>query len=113
MMGQAVDVLGQSVGAALTGEGSRLDQRPHALFQEEWVTLGLRDEHARERLEASVGSQQRREEPFGAFGWEGLQPELRVVRTVPPGMLILLPVVHEQQESGGREALGQLIAQGL
>ena len=103
----------QLVGAALTGEGSRLDECPHALFQEEWVTLGPRDEHARERLEAGVGSQQRREEPFGAFGWQGIQPELRVVRTAPPGMLILRPVVHEQQESGGREALDQLIEQGL
>ena len=42
---------GQLVGAAFTGEGSRLHKSPHALFQEERVALGLRDEHPCQRLE--------------------------------------------------------------
>ena len=55
-----------------TGEGSDLDECSHALFQEERVALGSRDEHVRELLESRVGSQQRCEQLFGAFGGQGV-----------------------------------------
>ena len=52
----------QPVGTALAGQRSGLDERPHALLQEERVPLGPLDQHALERVERSVGPDQRAEE---------------------------------------------------
>ena len=103
----------QPVGAALAGERPGLDERPHALLQEERVALRPRDQHALERLEAGVGPEQRAEELLGALRRQGVQPELRVVGPAAPGVLVLRPVVHEQQQPGGRQALDEPIEQRL
>ena len=66
-----------------------------------------------ERLEAGVGPEQRAEELFGSLRRQGVQPELRVIRATAPGVLILRPVVHQEQEPGGRQALDQPIEQRL
>ena len=71
------------------------------------------DQHALERLEAGVGPEQRAEELLGGLRREGVQPELRVVGPAAPGVLILRPVVHEQQQPGGRQALDEPIEQRL
>ena len=42
-----------------------------------------------------------------------VQPELRVVGPAAPGVLILRPVVHEEQEPRGRQALDERVEQRL
>ena len=59
------------------------------------------------------GPEQRAEELFGALRRQGVQPELRVIRAAAPGVLIFRPVVHEQQQPGGRQTLDQPIEQRL
>ena len=103
----------QPVGAALAEQGPGLDERPHALLQEERVALRPRDQHALERIEAGVGPKQRAEELLGGLRRQGVQPELGVVGAAAPGVLILRPVVHEEQQPGGRQALDQPIEQRL
>ena len=61
----------QAIGAALARQGPGLDQRPHALLQEERVALGPRDQQALERLEAGVGPEQRAEELSALSGGKG------------------------------------------
>ena len=47
-----LDRPGQTIGAALPDERPRLDQRPHALLEEERVALGPLDQQSLERLQA-------------------------------------------------------------
>jgi hypothetical protein len=103
----------EAIGAALAGEGPGLDERPHALLQEERVALRPRDQPALERIEAGVGPEQGVEELLRVIVRQGVQPELRVVRATAPGVLILRPVVHEEQQPGGRQAFDEPIEQRL
>ena len=90
-----------------------LDEGPDALLQEERVALGPRDQQALERIEAGVGPEQRAEELLGGLRRQGVQPELRVVRPAAPLVLILRPVVHEEQEPRRRQALDEPVEQRL
>lgn len=82
---------GESMGTTLSREDVRLDQRPHALLEEEGIAAGAGDEDRLERLDGGVGSQQSQEQLAGALGREGVQPELGVVSLASPPMLVLGP----------------------
>jgi hypothetical protein len=103
----------QPVGPTLTGEGPGLRERPHALLQEERVALCPPDQHARERLEVGVGPEQGAEQLLGGLRGQGVQPDLRVVGAAAPWVLILRPVVNEEQQPSGRQALDEPIGQRL
>ena len=105
--------LGESMGPALSREGVRLDQRPHALLEEEGIAAGPGDEDGLERLDGSVGAQQGQEQLVGALGREGIQTELGVVGLAPPAMLVLRPVVDQEKKSCGRQALDQAVQERL
>ena len=81
------------------------DQRAHALFQEEGIALrALRSGAACERRQAGVVSQERLEEFVGTGRRQRVQPQLRVVGLAAPAVLVLRPVVDQQQE----RAVGRL-----
>src|SRR5262249_30027914 len=64
-------------------------------------------------MQAAIGSKERAEEVVGGLRRQGVQPELRVVGATPPGVLILRPVVHEQQQTSGWQALDEPVEQRL
>ena len=61
----------------------RLDQRPHALLEEERIALGPLDEQPLERLEAGVVAEQRLQQLLGALGRQRIDAELAVVGLAP------------------------------
>ena len=91
----------------------RLDQGPHALLEEERIAAGAGDEHGLERLDGGVGAQQGQEQLVGALGRQGVEAELGVVGLAAPGVLVLRPVVDQEQQSGGRQALDQAVQERL
>ena len=108
-----VEGSGKSIRAALPCEGLCLEQRPHALFQEERISAGPGDENRLERLEADVRSQQGQKQLAGALGCESVQTKLSVVRLAPPSMLVLRPVVDQEKKSCGRQAFDQAVQERL
>ena len=66
-----------------------------------------------ERLQAGVVPEQGVQELVGAQRRQRVQPQLRVIGLAAPAVLILGPVVDEQQELGGGETLDQAVEQGL
>ena len=92
-----LDRLRQPVAAALAHQRLRLHQRPHALLQEERVPA--LDQELLERLERRVVAEERLQQLAGALGRERIEPELAVVGLAAPAVLVLGPVVHEQQQA--------------
>jgi hypothetical protein len=76
-----------------------LDERPDALLEEQRVALGAFDQEPLQRAEAGVGAKKRIEQLIGAFGRQGIDPDLLVVRLAAPGVLVFGAKVDEEQEA--------------
>jgi hypothetical protein len=96
---------GEAVGAALSSQRPRLDQRADALFQEERVPFGALDQDVLERPKRGVRAQERAQQGLGAVGRQGIEPELRIVRLAAPAVRVLGAIVHEEEHPGRRQAL--------
>ena len=105
--------MSQSIGSGGAGQDSRLDQGAHALFQEEGIACRARNQHWGERRQARIVPQQGREERLDAGGRQRVEPQLRVVRLAAPAVLILRPIVDQQQEVGGGQAVDETVEHGL
>ena len=106
-----LDRLRQPIPAALPLQRLRLHQRPDRLLQEERVPA--LDEELLERRERGIVAEERIQQLAGALGRERVQPHLAVVRLAAPGVLVLGPVVHEQQQARRAQALDQAVEQRL
>src|SRR5262249_20629020 len=93
--------------------GSRLDESPHALLEKERIALRARDQESAERIEHRIRPEQRVKERLGTLGGQGIDTNLCVERLSAPGMLILGPLVDEDQDACGRQALEQVIEKRL
>src|SRR2546425_8234987 len=102
-----------AIGAAFADQDPGLDERPHALLQEERIALGPRNQEPREGLELNVGPEQRLEQLAGARRRQRVDPDLRVVCPAAPGMLVFGAGVHEEQEAGDRHAGHEAVEKGL
>ena len=114
--GRHLDVgedLRQPVRAALADERLGLDQRPNALLQEEGIALGPLDQDRREGLDRPVLAKEAVEQLDGALGRQRIEPELGVVGLAAPAVLVLGPVVDEEQEPRRRQALDEAVQQRL
>jgi hypothetical protein len=105
--------LHELVGATVAEEHSVVHEAPHALLEEEGVTLGPCEEERLERLEAHIVSQEALQQLARLLGREGVEPELTVVGLPAPAVPVLGAVVDEQQEPGCRQALDQAVEDGL
>ena len=103
----------ETIGARLADQHSGLHQRAHTLFQEEGIALRAREQERRERRQAGVVSEQRLQDFLGAGRRQRVQAQVRVVRLTAPAVLVLRPIVDQEQEPGGRQALDQAVEQGL
>ena len=66
-----------------------------------------------ERCQAGIISQERLEHLVRARRRQRVEPQLCVIGLAAPAMLVLRPIVRQQQEPCGRQALNQAIEQGL
>ena len=110
---QLRDGPGETIGAAVPRQRRGLHQGPHALLDEKGVRLRPLDQEALERAEGGVGPEQSLEELVGAFGRQGIDTELPVEGLAAPGVLILGPVVDEQDEARRGHAVHEAIEQRL
>src|SRR5262249_58904420 len=95
----------QPVGAALADQHARLDQGADALLEKERVALRTLCENPLERLEPGFVSQQGPEKLIDVGWWQRIDPEGPVVGLTAPGVPVLGPVVDEQEEPCGGQAL--------
>ena len=104
---------GQAMRTALAGERAVLDQRSHALLEEERVALGAFHEQALERLQRRVATQKARQQRLGALGRQRIEAELAVVGPRAPRMRVFRAVVDEEQDPRGGKALHEAVEQRL
>ena len=101
----------QTIRAALPGQRPRLHQRADALLDEEGIPAS--DQQSLEGLQRRVIAQESCQELARALGRERVEPQLTVVGLVPPAMLVLGPVVDQQEKPGRGQTLHQAVEQGL
>src|SRR5262249_43941072 len=85
----------------------------HAFFEEEWVALRSLDQPARERGKARVVAEQTQEHFARTLRRERVDAQLRVVRLLTPRVLVLGPVVDQQEHAGGGQALDDRVEERL
>jgi hypothetical protein len=71
------------------------------------------DQQPLEGLHRRVVAQESGQELASALGRERVEPQLAVVRLAHPAVLVLGPVVDEQEEPGRGQTLDQAVEQGL
>jgi hypothetical protein len=106
-----LDRAGQPIRAPRAGQRSRLHQRPDALLDEEGVPP--LHEQAPQGLHPRVIAQQGAQELPRALRRQRVEPQLAVVGLAPPAVLVLRPVVHQQEQPSRGETLDQAVEQGL
>ena len=89
------DRVRQPIPSALPYQQLRLHQGPNGLFQEERVPAV--DEELLERCNGKIRAEERVQQLTRAVHGERVQPHLRVVRLIAPGMLVFGTVVREHQ----------------
>jgi len=101
------------IGPPFSDEHLGLYKRPYALLEEEWIPVGSRDQCPLERLKGRILAEHCIEQFFGTLGSQRIDPQLDIVGLPTPGVLVLGPVVDEEQDSIRREALHQTIQKCL
>jgi hypothetical protein len=99
----------QPVGPPFTDQRLGFRERPHALLEEQRVAFRPINEGALERVQARVGPEQARQEIVRTLRPQRVDAELSVVRLATPTVVVLGPVVGEQQQPGRRQALNEAI----
>ena len=108
------DRLGQPASAPRPDQHLLLDQRANALLEEERVALRAVDQELLERAARSGPSPSSTRRSCSAFSaGSGVEPQLGVVRLVAPRVPVLGPVVDEQQDARGGQALDQAVQERL
>ena len=105
--------LRQAVRPRFAHQHPGLHQGAHALLQKEGIALGARNQELLEGRQAGIVPQQGLQELVSAGRGQRVEPQLRVVGLAAPAVLVLGPVVDQQQQAGGGQALHQAIEQGL
>ena len=78
-------------------------------LQKERVPFGPGDQYLLEWLKSSIVSQKGLQEFVGAFRGQRINPKLHVEGLASPTVLVLGPVVDEQEDTCRRQALNQAV----
>ncbi len=86
-----------------------LQQGADILLQEEGVPCGAGEQQLFERFQTRVVPEECMEKLVSTGRRQWVQPQLGVVGLTAPAMLVLRPIIHQQQEPRAREALDHTI----
>ena len=100
-------------GPALADHDLGLDEGAGALLEEERVALCPLDEERLEGGEVGRVTQEGVEQLLGARRGEGVQAHLRVVGPAGPAVVILRPVVDEEEDPRAPQAVHESVEEGL
>ena len=105
--------LRQTIAVTLAHERSGLDQDPHALFEKERIALRSLDEQRLHGRELGIAPQQHVEQLFGVVLWQRLDADLGVLALRAPGVGVLGPIVHQQQDARVRDRVDERVEHRL
>ena len=94
---------GEPILFPLSGQRPGLHQRTDCLLHKKWVAPF--DQQLLERVKTAILAEQRIQQVSGTLRGQRVQAELTVVGFARPAVLVLWPVVHEEQQPGGTKAL--------
>jgi len=103
----------EAVRSTLAHKRPDLGERLHALLQKKRVTARPLLEQRLQRLDRTVGAEEGPQETLGALRRQRIEPEPRVVRLAPPGVMVLGPVGHQEQKPRGGKAIDETVEDGL
>src|SRR5262249_46044923 len=110
---QAGQRLPQGMAAAFAYQHLRLDERLHALLQEEGITFGTGDQEWGERYQTRVSAQECLQQLVCRRRGQWVEPYLGVKGLTAPAVLILRAVVDQEEDAGGGQALDQAVEERL
>src|SRR5262249_30083266 len=87
--------------------------RAHAFLQEKRIALRTLNEQQLEGCQTRVAPKQGVQQLVRAHRRQRVEPQLCVVGLAAPGVLVLRPIVDQQQQSRRWQALDQAVEQGL
>ena len=99
--------------APLSDQRLGLHKGPNALLEEEGVAVRPLDKQSLQWFKTRIGPEQAAEEVVCALGRQGVDPELPIVGLTAPAVMVLGPVVDQQQEPGSGQTLDQAVEQHL
>src|SRR4029453_15089597 len=114
--GRHLDHLGRArklIGSTRAGERVRLHQRAHSFFDEERIAPGLLREKSFDRRERGVPAQKSVEQLVRAVFRERIESDLVVITLASPGVAVLGPIVDEEEQPQGGQALHEAIQDRL
>ena len=107
------EVPDQVIASALAGEIPGLREGAYALLEKERIALRPLDEQALEGMQAGVVSEEGAQHGLRAGSREGIDPQLRVVRPVSPGVLVLGPIASQKEHPGRGQTLHETVEKSL
>src|SRR5262249_56809978 len=90
-----------------------LHQGANALFQKEGIALRASDQELCEWRQADIIPEQRLYELVRTRWRQGVQAKLCIVGLVAPAVLVLWPIIDQEQQPDRRETLDQAVEQRL
>src|SRR5437879_12357172 len=94
------EVPDQVIASALAGEIPGLREGAYALLEKERIALRPLDEQALEGMQAGVVSEEGAQHGLRTGSRDGIDPQLRVVRPVSHGVLVLERIVRQTVTRG-------------
>ena len=101
----------QTIRASLSGEHMRLQQRPDGFLDEEGIPAF--DQQSLEGFQPGVVAQEGAQELARTLGWERVETQLAVVGLARPTVLVLGPVVHQEEHRSGGKTVHEAVEKRL
>ena len=90
------DGLPQTIDAPLANNYPGFDQGADTLLKEKRVAIRSLDEEAHKLGHGCFVAEERLEQGLSAWGGQGIEPDLRIVRFAAPGVLVFRPIVDQE-----------------
>src|SRR5712691_5711578 len=107
------DVFREAIRPMLANQDAGLDQRPNSFLEKERVAFGPAGQEPLEGPKLRTVAQETTKQLLGGRWRQGVDPELAVVGLPAPAVLVLGPVVDEEQQARRREALHEAVEESL
>src|SRR5207245_1410636 len=107
------DLPREAIRPTLAHEDAGLEQRPNSFLEKERVALGPVGQEPLEGPKLRSVAQETTKQLLGGRWRQGVDPELAVGGLSAPAVLVLGPVVDEEQQARRREALHEAVEEGL
>ena len=107
------DGLGKAMRAWLANEPLRIYQHPHALFEKERIAVRSLDQQPFELVQRWIRAEKASEKLLDIRAGQWINTDHCAMTLAIPGVPVIRPIVHEQQQTRRFEAVDEFVEQSL